>query len=180
MLPVSLRVNALKVRIHSTIQNGRGCFTKRLEPPVATSSFARINTSFHDFDSLFLRGVEILKRFYPTAIPPPRFTRQQSAMEKHIDTENVVVNDESQQTASHAVTTLNYVVPILCLLYITVLGWAYGCPLFIESLDVLQWYTNLEAKNLLAAALLVSSVGLITTGVRFLREDQSGKDENDM
>jgi hypothetical protein len=74
--------------------------------------------------------------------------------------------------AASIISGLTYLGPLLCLLYIVLLGYTYGCPMITDSMYTLAFATGISPDAILAAALLVSSVGLITLGLRFLWEGE--------
>jgi hypothetical protein len=75
---------------------------------------------------------------------------------------------EPNSSPSILLPTLAYITPPLCILYIAMLGYMYGCPIITDTLHALAHMASTSPEGLLAAALLVSSVGLISLGVGFL------------
>jgi hypothetical protein len=127
-------------------------------------------------------SIEILNELYPASLPSPRFTTSCLDMEKSVqpasehDRTEYLPRPEPSVTAS-LVSILTYVGPLLCLIYVTLLGYAYGCPIIADNLDALGLATSMSPDHILAAALLVSSVGLITLGLDFLRKNELHDDD---
>lgn len=127
-------------------------------------------------------SLDSLQELYPAlaSLPPARFTG--SLTDDEVDTD--MEKEFSQHGAStiprrnpvssplNILLTLAYIAPPLCILYATLLGYVYGCPFILGTVQALAHSISTSADMLLAAALLVSSAGLITPGVGFLWEGE--------
>ena len=120
-------------------------------------------------------SIEVLNEIFPTSVslPPPRFPDQSEEMVKYpfAKREQADLGAPSRVTSS-LTSLLVYVAPLLCVVYIALLSYAYGCPVVADTLEAIESVTSIEPNRLLAAALLVSSAGLITLGIGFLWTDE--------
>jgi hypothetical protein len=121
-------------------------------------------------------SLESLQELYPVlaSLPRPRFTALPTDTEKKISQHASSTSPSGDPTSSPSILlpTLAYITPPLCILYIALLSYIYGCPFIKENLHALAHMTRTSPDSLLAAALLVSSAGLITLGVGFLWADE--------